>query len=216
MKYGETGDVDCVLVHSPGAEDEFIREGFGVNRRLVMHNDFVIAGPAQDPARIYGVETAVAAMDRIFSLGEKLSSSQRNPDVIFVSRGDKSGTHDKELSLWRRPVASDRRRWYLEAGQGMAQVLNIASEKHAYTLTDRGTFLSVKEMSELVILFESDPALFNPYSIIAINPSVHRHVNYMAAMQLVAWLTSVEGQKLIADYSLGGEQLFFPDAVIEK
>jgi tungstate transport system substrate-binding protein len=199
LKLGENGDVDIVLVHAREAEEEFIEKGFGVNRRDVMYNDFVIVGPEGDPAGIRGSQSAANAL---------LSISQAG--ASFVSRGDDSGTHKKEKKLWLAADIPPEGAWYVEAGQGMGAVLNMADEKQAYALTDRGTWIALSGKLELTILFEGDPELFNPYGIIAVNPALHPHVNYMEAMLLIAWFTSPEGQKLIADFKKDGQALFVP------
>ncbi len=212
LKYGETGEVDCVLVHSKAAEESFVERGFGINRKKVMYNDFVIVGPDSDPAGVALADNAPDAMARIEALGEKTASSGRRSVVQYVSRGDDSGTHNKEMSLWDDGMVFPRRGWYLEAGQGMARVLVMASELDAYTLSDRGTFLALRERLESVVLFDSDPLLHNPYSVIAVNPAVHPHVNAAAASALIDWLVSPDGQELIDEFRLDGEQLFYPNA----
>ncbi len=203
IKLGENGDVDVVLVHDRKAEDRFVAQGFGVNRRDVMHNDFVVVGPMEDPARVAASGSAVDAFTRIASAG-----------AAFVSRGDASGTNVKELDLWAAAAVKPAGGWYKEAGQGMGEVLVMASNLEAYTLTDRGTWIAMKDkLPGLRILCEGNAALFNPYGVIAVNPQKHPEVNYMAAMQYIAWVTSVQGQKIIRDYTMGGQQLFTPDAV---
>jgi len=203
IKLGENGDVDVVLVHDRKAEDKFIAQGFGVNRRDVMHNDFVVVGPMEDPARVGDSSSAVDAFARIASAG-----------AAFVSRGDASGTNVKELDLWAAAAVKPTGGWYKEAGQGMGEVLVMSSNLKAYTLTDRGTWIAMKDkLPGLRILSEGNAALFNPYGVIAVNPQKHPDVNYMAAMQYIAWVTSVQGQKIIRDYTMGGQQLFTPDAV---
>ena len=206
IKLGENGDADVVLVHERDYEDKFVAEGYGVNRRDVMHNDFVIVGPAADPA---GISKAKSAAE-VF----KLIAKKRAP---FVSRGDKSGTHSKELSLWMKAKVKPSGSWYMESGSGMGEVLIMAHEKGAYTLTDKGTYLAFQKEGKinLSILFENDPTLFNPYGIIAVNPARHPSVNYLMAMALIGWVTSQEGQRIIADFGKGkyGAPLFFPDAI---
>ncbi len=204
IQLGENGDVDVVLVHARAAEDKMVEEGYGVNRRDVMHNDFIIVGPPDDPAGIKGEKDAALALT-------KIANSEKQ--VFFVSRGDKSGTHIKELELWQSAGIEPQGEWYLEIGQGMEAALLVADERQGYVLTDRGTYLATKDKIELVILSEGDPRLFNPYGIIAVNPAVHPHVKYMEAMQLIAWMTSLEGQKIIGEYKQHGEVLFFPDAI---
>ncbi|MEW5945229.1 MAG: substrate-binding domain-containing protein [bacterium] len=199
FRLAEQGDVDLVLVHAPAAEDEFLAGGFGVNRRVVMYNDFVIAGPGSDPAGVRSAGSAADAMSGIAAAG-----------AAFVSRGDDSGTHRKEKELWESAGVNPEGGWYIDAGRGMGAVLMMASEKEAYTLTDRGTFLSMKGKLELDVLFEGDPALDNPYSVIAVNPARCPDCNYMGAMTLIAWLTSPEAQKMIADFNVAGARLFHP------
>jgi tungstate transport system substrate-binding protein len=202
IKLGENGDVDVVLVHDRKAEDKFLEQGFGVNRRDVMHNDFVIVGPAADPAGVASTRTAAQAFAKIASAA-----------APFVSRGDNSGTHVKELDLWVKAGVKPQGKWYKEVGQGMGAVLTMSADLKAYTLADRGTYIAMKDKVALTVLSEGDPELFNPYGVIAVNPQKHPEVNYMAAMQYIAWLTSVEGQKVIREYVLGGQALFTPDAV---
>jgi tungstate transport system substrate-binding protein len=200
---GQNGDVDVLLVHDRDAEDRFIAQAFGVNRRDVMHNDFVVVGPADDPAKIAGVKSAADAFGRIAAAA-----------AVFVSRGDASGTNAKELVLWAAASVKPKGGWYKEVGQGMGAVLTMSNDLKAYTLSDRATWIAMKDrLPNLKALSEGDPALFNPYGVIAVNPQKYPSVNYMAAMQYVAWLTSVQGQKVIRDYVLGGQQLFTPDAV---
>jgi tungstate transport system substrate-binding protein len=203
LKLGENGDVDVVLVHDRKAEDAFMAQGFGVNRRDVMHNDFVLVGPADDPAGVLKSTSTSDAFSRIAAAG-----------APFVSRGDASGTNAKELLLWAAVPLKPKGSWYKEAGQGMGEVLIMSANLKAYTLTDRGTWIAMKDkLGGLRILLENDPSLFNPYGVIAVNPQRHPEVNYMAAMQYIAWVTSVQGQKVIRDYTMGGQQLFTPDAV---
>jgi tungstate transport system substrate-binding protein len=204
IQLGKNGDVDVVLVHARAEEDKMVEEGYGVNRRDVMHNDFIIVGPPDDPAGIKGEKDAALALT-------KIANSEKQ--VFFVSRGDKSGTHIKELELWQSAGIEPKGEWYLEIGQGMEAALLVADERQGYVLADRGTYLATKDKIELVILSEGDPRLFNPYGIIAVNPAVHPHVKYMEAMQLIAWMTSIEGQKIIGEYKQQGEVLFFPDAI---
>jgi tungstate transport system substrate-binding protein len=201
IKLGENGDVDIILTHDPDAEDKFMQDGYGVNRRDVMYNDFIVLGPSNDPAKIKGMKNVVSAFTNI-----------ANQQAFFVSRGDASGTDVKEKIIWQ--IAGIKpEKWYMEAGQGMGATLQIANEKQAYVLCDRGTFLAYKDKMELDILYEGDPLLFNPYSIIAVNPALYSQVKYMEAMQLIAWVTSVEGQKIIREYKIAGEILFYPVAI---
>jgi tungstate transport system substrate-binding protein len=201
IKLGENGDVDILLTHDSDAEDKFMQYGYGVNRRDVMYNDFIVLGPSNDPAKIKGMENVVSAFANI-----------ANQQTFFVSRGDASGTDVKEKIIWQ--IAGIKpEKWYMEAGQGMGATLQIANEKQAYVLCDRGTFLAYKDKIELDVLYEGDPLLFNPYSITAVNPARYSQVKYMEAMQLIAWVTSVEGQKIIGEYKIAGEKLFYPMAI---
>jgi tungstate transport system substrate-binding protein len=199
---GENGDVDILFVHAREAEDKFIQDEYGVNRRDVMYNDFIVLGPSSDPAKIKEEKSVVSALTKI-----------ANQQVFFVSRGDASGTDVKEKSLWQIANITPDEAWYMEAGQVMGATLQIANEKQAYVLCDRGTFIAYKNKIELVILSEGDPLLFNPYGVIAVNPDRFPHVKYMEAMQLIAWVTSIEGQKIIREYKIEGEILFYPVAV---
>jgi tungstate transport system substrate-binding protein len=202
LKLAENGDADVVLSHAPSLEEPFVASGFGVNRRGVMYNDFVIVGPPADPAGIKGMPSATAALK---TLADK--------QATFLSRGDESGTHVKEKELWAAAGITPSGAWYRSAGVGMGQLLQMADETRGYTLTDRGTYLSRKQKGDLVILVENDTALFNPYSLIATNPARYPTAKYIAAMQLIAWMTSVEGQKQIASYQIDGKTLFVPTAV---
>ena len=202
LKLGENGDVDAVLVHAREAEDCFVADGFGVNRRDVMYNDFVLIGPRTDPAGISGLPDVVAALIAISEKG-----------APFFSRGDDSGTHKKEKALWKAAGIVPEGSWYLENGQGMGPTLLMADEKRGYTLTDRGTFLAYRGKVELVVLSEGDRRLFNPYGIIAVDPARHPHAQYVLAMALIGWVTSQEGQQIIADFKVGDESLFHPMAI---
>jgi tungstate transport system substrate-binding protein len=202
LKLAENGDADVVLAHAPALEEAFLAKGFGVNRRGVMHNDFVIVGPPADPAGIRGMTSAAAAL-------RTLATAQ----VVFLSRGDESGTHQKEKELWAAAGVAPRGGWYRSAGVGMGQLLQMADEMRAYTLTDTGTYQSRRQTGELAILVEGDPALVNPYSLIATNPARHPGARYLAAMQLIAWMTSPEGQRRIAAFQVDGRSLFVPTAV---
>jgi tungstate transport system substrate-binding protein len=203
LKIGEQGNADVILLHSPAAEKEFVANGFGVDRRLVMHNDFVIVGPASDPAGIRG-EMPVDALKRIFA-----------SRTTFASRGDDSGTHVKELALWKKagldPTGED---WYIETGQGQGATLSIASEKDGYALTDRGTFLAYQSNVGLEILVEGDPFLLNVYHVITVNPEKYPKINLEGAKAFTDFVTSDEGQKIIAEFGVEkyGQPLFFPDA----
>ena len=202
IKLGESGDVDILFVHAREAEDKFIEVEYGVNRRDVMYNDFIVLGPSNDPAKIKEEKSVVSALIKI-----------ANQKSFFISRGDDSGTDQKEKSLWQIANITPDGAWYMEAGQGMGATLQIANEKQAYVLCDRGTFIAYKNKIGLVILSEGDLLLFNPYGIIAVNPDRFPHVKYMEAMQLIAWVTSIEGQKIIREYKIEGEVLFYPVAV---
>jgi tungstate transport system substrate-binding protein len=202
LKLAENGDVDVVLSHAPELEEAFVKAWFGVNRRDVMYNDFVFVGPTADPAYLRGASSVVDAVT-------KLAAAR----ATFISRGDESGTHQKEKELWRAAQVTPGGDWYVSAGQGMGEVLLMANERQAYALTDRGTFLTYKQRGDLVVLFQGDPALFNPYTITAVNPARHPHAKYIAAMELIAWFTSQEGQKLIGSFTQGGEVLFHPTAI---
>ncbi|MET0053129.1 MAG: substrate-binding domain-containing protein [Candidatus Thiodiazotropha sp.] len=205
LRMGQDGDVDVVLVHARPAEDKFVAEGYGDKRYGVMYNDFVIVGPASDPAGIAGANSAAEALGRI-------AKSQST----FVSRGDDSGTHKKERSLWKSAGIQPEGSWYREAGQGMGKVLQIASEMDGYTLTDRGTWLAYQDKLPLRIAFEGDPVMFNPYGIIAVNPQRHPDTNYEGARALIGWMISPTGQKLIGDFKIGKNTLFPPDASAEE
>ncbi len=202
IKLGENGDVDIILVHARAAEDKFIEVGYGVNRRDVMFNDFIILGPSDDPAEIKSESNVILALKKIADC-----------EAYFVSRGDDSGTHKKEKVLWQNVKISPEGEWYMEIGQGMGAALQVANERQAYVLCDRGTFLAYKNKIDLIILSEGDALLFNPYGIMAVNPAHYSHVKYMEAMQLIAWVTSVEGQKIIGEYEKEGEILFHPMAI---
>ncbi|MFH1583513.1 MAG: substrate-binding domain-containing protein [Actinomycetota bacterium] len=204
LRMGERGEVDIVLVHSRSAEDKFLEEGYGVNRKDVMHNDFVIIGPEEDPAEIKGNENVTEAF-------KKISEKQ----MLFLSRGDDSGTHKKEIKIWEEAGIEPKGNWYLEAGQGMAGTIMIANEKNAYTLSDRGTYLSLQKNIQLKILFEGDPLLLNPYGIIAVNPDKHSKVNYEGAMRFIEFITSKDGQEIIKNFGIEkyGQPLFFPDVI---
>ncbi|MFC1591361.1 substrate-binding domain-containing protein [Thermodesulfobacteriota bacterium] len=204
LRLGENGDVDVVFVHARGAEDKFINDGFGVNRRDVMYNDFVIIGPADDPAKIQNAKTAAEAL----ALIAKASAA-------FVSRGDDSGTHKKEKQIWAAAGITPQGDWYQEVGQGMGAVLKIADEKQAYVLADRGTYLAFTKKISLSALCESDPGLYNPYGIMAVNPARYPHAKYVKAMALIGWITSPEGQSIIRKFGKDtfGRPLFIPMAI---
>jgi tungstate transport system substrate-binding protein len=200
LKLGENGDVDIVFVHARPAEDKFVTDGFGVNRRDVMYNDFVIVGPDDDPAGIKGKD----ATESLIKIYENKS--------VFASRGDDSGTDKKEKILWNTTNLKPEGKWYLETGQGMGATLQLADEKQAYTLVDRGTYIVYEDKISLVILSEGDERLHNPYGIIAVSPDKHPHVNYIYAMILIGWVTSPEGQKIIGEFNKNGKVLFHTNA----
>ncbi len=201
---GRRGDADVVFVHAKPAEEKFLAEGFGVKRYPVMYNDFILVGPQGDPAGIKGSKDIVAALKTLKDKG-----------VAFISRGDKSGTHQAELKLWNVAgidIAKDKGPWYKEIGQGMGAALNQAAASNAYVLTDRGTWLSFKNKGDLVIAVEGDKRLFNQYGVMLVNPEKHPSVKKELGQQFIDWLVSADGQKAIADYKINGEQLFYPNA----
>jgi tungstate transport system substrate-binding protein len=204
IEMGKRGDADVAFVHAKEQELKAVEEGFFVNRHEVMYNDFVIIGPNNDPANIKGIKSTDEAFKKIAG-----SSS-------FVSRGDNSGTHTKELAIWKKVgIEPKGQKWYLEVGQGMEKTQRIANEKRAYTLTDRGTWLATKDKDKLdmVIVLEGDPVLFNQYGVMAVNPEKHKHVKYKEAMEFVNWLISKEGQQAIGSFKdKNGNQLFIPNA----
>ncbi|MGI9320112.1 MAG: substrate-binding domain-containing protein [Thiogranum sp.] len=193
------GDVDVVLVHARSAEDKLVADGYAVNRREVMYNDFVLVGPDSDPADIRGTTDATKALSRIVA-----------SKTLFISRGDTSGTHKKELQLWEQAGISPQGQWYREAGQGMGKVLQIAGELDAYSLTDRGTWLAYRNKVPLVIVTEGDKRLFNPYGIIAANPARYPDANYSGAMALINWITSPAAQHMIGNFTIDEQRLFVP------
>ena len=200
LKMGETGDVDVVLVHARGAEDEFVAAGHGEQRYDVMYNDFVLVGPAEDPAAAKGK-----------SVAETLQAIAETK-AIFVSRGDDSGTHKMEKKLWKSVDLQPEGEWYREAGQGMGKVLQMAGELGGYTLTDRGTWLAYMDKSPLQIISEGDEKLFNPYGIIPVSQKKYPDINHTGAQALTDWLISPTGQQLIADFKINGQPLFIPSA----
>jgi tungstate transport system substrate-binding protein len=204
LDMGKRGDADVVFVHAKPLEEKFVAEGYGVRRFEVMYNDFVLVGPKSDPANVGGTKDIVAAL-------QKIKAAQ----APFASRGDKSGTHFAELELWKLAgvdIAKDKGPWYRDTGSGMGPTLNTASGMNAYALTDRGTWLSFKNRGELVISVEGDKRLFNQYGVILVNPAKHPHVKKEMGQAFIDWVVSREGQKAIAEYKIGGEQLFFPNA----
>ena len=205
LKLGEAGDVDVVFVHARALEDKFVADGFGVNRRDVMYNDFVVLGPLDDPARIAKAGDAPAAFRAI--------AAKETP---FISRGDESGTHQKEREIWKAAGIAPKGAWYVEAGQGMGEVITMATEKRGYTLSDRGTYIAFRKKTDLVVLFQGDKTLWNPYGIIAVNPKKHPHAKYGLAMKLVDFVTGPEGRSIIAGFKVNGEPLFFLYESTEK
>ncbi len=203
LRLGENGDVDVVLVHARSAEEKFVANGFGLYRKDVMYNDFLLVGPASDPDGLRGVKTAVDAFKRL-----------ADGKARFVSRGDDSGTNKKEKQLWQAAGIHPSGLWYVESGQGMGAVLMMASDMQGYTLTDRATYLKMKSKLELVPLFEGDPELFNQYGVIPINPHRHPGINIKAAERFADWITSPKGQQLIGRYGQKefGHPLFYPNA----
>jgi len=201
---GRRGDADVVFVHAKSAEEKFLSEGFSLKRYPVMYNDFVLVGPKSDSGGIRGTKDIVEALKAIKDKG-----------VPFISRGDKSGTHVAELNLWKVAgidIETEKGPWYKSIGQGMGAALNTASASNAYVLTDRGTWLSFKNRGDLVIAVEGDKRLFNQYGVMLVNPAKHPNVKKELGQAFIDWLVSPEGQKAIADYKIGGEQLFYPNA----
>jgi len=206
LKLGENCDVDILMVHAPPAEKKFVADGFGTDRREIMYNDFVIIGPESDPAGIKGksIKDAFAML--------------KAKQAVFTSRGDNSGTHKKELSLWKAadlPVP-EKENWYVQTGQGMLATINIAAERNGYTMTDRGTYIkyesNMKGNPPLKILVEGDAVLLNQYSVIAVNPKHCAKANYDTAMQFIKWITGAKAQQFIKDFKLLGKPLFTPNA----
>ena len=206
LKLGQNCDVDILMVHAPGAEKEFVANGFGTDRREIMYNDFVIIGPPQDPAQIKG-QTIKTALQRV-----------KSKQATFVSRGDNSGTHKKELSLWKAAglAVPEKERWYVQTGQGMLASINIAAERNGYTMTDRGTYIKYEAnmggQPPLEILVQGDAVLLNQYSVIAINPKHCAKAQYDLAMQFVQWITGKKAQMQIKEFKLLNKQLFTPNA----
>ena len=201
---GRRGDADVVFVHAKSAEEQFLTEGEGVRRYPVMYNDFVLIGPKSDPADLKGTKDIVAALKAI-----------KEKKIDFISRGDRSGTHQAELNLWKVAgidIATEKGPWYKDIGQGMGGALNAASASDAYVLSDRGTWLSFKNKGDLMIVVEGDKRLFNQYGVMLVNPKKHPTVKKELGQQFIDWLISTEGQQAIAGYKIDGEQLFYPDA----
>ncbi len=201
LKLGEAGDVDVVFVHARDLEDRFVEAGHGVNRRDVMYNDFVLLGPPGDPAGIRGAGSAAEAMKKIAAAGS-----------TFVSRGDESGTHQREKELWRAAGIAPMGKWYLQAGQGMGEVIHMADQMRGYALADRGTYIAYRKKTDLAVLNEGDPGLRNPYGVIAVNPAKHPHVKFGLAMKFIDFVTAEEGRRIIAEFRVDGEPLFFVPA----
>jgi len=207
LELGRRGDADVLLTHAPAAEEKFMAEGFGAERHLVMYNDFVLAGLMADPAALAGRTLAVEAFRQIAKTGSP-----------FISRGDESGTHQKEREIWAKAGVEPKGAWYIRAGSGMAQALYLANEKQAYLLTDRATFLALRNKLDLLILVESDALLRNRYAVIVVNPQKHPHVQHEAARRFARFLLSPEVQQRIAAFGNDryGEPLFFPDSDSRK
>ena len=201
LRLGQDGDVDLVMTHAPAAEAAFVEAGHGVMPRALMYNDFVIVGPADDPASLSSANSIIDAFSQI-----------AETESIFVSRGDESGTHMKELQLWEMASQALPFEGYRSVGQGMGRVLSLADEMEGYTLTDRGTWLAMKSRLDASLLFEGDEQLFNPYQVILVNPERHPHALYDQAKAFADWLVSQEGQDLIDSFQVEGEQLFFASA----
>jgi len=204
MTMGQKGEADVLLVHSPAPEKKFVSEGYGINRRLIMHNDFIVVGPAEDPAKIQGLKTAAGAFKKIASAG-----------ALFISRADNSGTHVKEKAIWKAAgIDPEKEKWYQQTGLGMGQTLNVSSEKRAYTLADRGTYLALKKNLRLEIFTEGDAILLNIYHVIEVNPAKWPKVNAAGAKAFADFFVSPETQEIIKTFGVDkfGSPLFFPDA----
>ena len=204
LDIGRRGDADVVLVHAKPLEEKFLAEGHAVKRQDVMYNDFVLLGPKSDPAKVAGGKDVLAAFRKV-----------KQVSAPFVSRGDRSGTHFAELEIWKRAgidIAAEKGPWYRDTGQGMGPALNTASALNAYILADRGTWLAFKNRGELAIAVEGDKRLYNQYGVMLVNPARHPKVKQAMGQAFIDWLVSAQGQKAIADYKIGGEQLFFPNA----
>jgi tungstate transport system substrate-binding protein len=201
LELARNGDVDVTLVHARAAEDKFVAEGWGIDRRDVMYNDFIVVGPASDPSGIKGGKDVLAAFRKLAGGPAK-----------FISRGDNSGTDIMEKAYWKQVGTQPAGPQYVSAGLGMGEVLNMAAEMGGYTLTDRATYGVYQAKTGLALMVEGDQRMFNPYGIIATNPARHPGVNYKGARQLIDWITSPEGQARIAQFRPGGQQLFFPSA----
>ncbi|PLC41102.1 tungsten ABC transporter substrate-binding protein [Ralstonia pickettii] len=205
VKLGESGDVDVVLVHARQLEDAFVASGGGIDRRDVMYNDFILVGPDTDPAHVRGQKNVIQGMETIAAAGEKAGAK-------FISRGDNSGTDVMEKAYWKTANIDPKGKpWYVSAGLGMGEVLNMAAQMNAYTLSDRATYGAYRAKTGLDIVLAGDPRMFNPYGIIAVNPKKHPGINYADATKLIEWITSPAGQQVIADFKVNGEQVFFPN-----
>jgi tungstate transport system substrate-binding protein len=201
LRTAQNGDADVVFVHDPIAERAFVEAGWGVERKPVMYNDFVLVGPSSDPAGVNGSADIAASLKKIAAA-----------EAPFASRGDESGTHKAELRLWKAADLKPAGAWYRETGSGMGPTLNTAAAMNAYALTDRGTWLNFRNREELKILVQGDKRLFNPYGVILVSPAKHPHVKAAEGQAFIDWLVSEEGQAAIAAYKIGSEQAFFPDA----
>ena len=204
MAMGQKGEADVLLVHSPEAERKFVAEGYGINRRLVMHNDFIVVGPAEDPAKIKGMKATTEVFKKIASAGS-----------LFLSRSDKSGTHAKEMSIWKAAgIKPEGQKWYQETGLGMGETLNVTSEKKGYTLADRGTYLALKKNLSLDILAEGDAILLNIYHVIEVNPGKWPKLNASGGKAFADFMVAKETQEIIKTFGVDkfGSPLFFPDA----
>jgi tungstate transport system substrate-binding protein len=202
LKLGENGDVDLVMVHAPAAEKKFVDSDFGVERLPVMHNDFILIGPDTDPG---GVRQAVSLADAM----NRIAAS----DAGFISRGDDSGTHKKEKQLWQTASIRPEGTWYLSVGQGMGAVIQIADNKLAYTLSDRGTYLAYRKNTDLELVYEGSEELLNPYHVILVNPQRHPHSNFELAGKYVSFLQGKLGQDIIRNFTINGKALFYPDVI---
>jgi tungstate transport system substrate-binding protein len=204
MAMGQKGEADVLLVHSPDAEKKFVADAYGVNRRLVMHNDYIVVGPPDDPAKVKGVKPTIEAFKKIAAAG-----------ALFLSRGDNSGTHSKEKAIWKASGTNpEGQKWYQQTGLGMGQTLNISSEKKGYTLADRGTYLALKKNLQLDILMEGDAILLNIYHVIEVNPAKFSKVNAAGAKAFADFMVSQETQSIVKTFGVEkfGSPLFFPDA----
>ena len=204
MAMGQKGEADVLLVHSPAAEKKFVADGFGVNRRIIMHNDFIVVGPGEDPAKIKGTKSTPDSFKKIAASG-----------ALFLSRADKSGTHTKEMGIWKAAgINPEGQKWYQQTGLGMGQTLNVASEKKGYTLADRGTYLALKKNLALDILAEGDAILLNVYHVIEINPAKFPKVNVAGGKAFADFMVSKETQDIVKTFGVEkfGSPLFFPDA----